>query len=130
MEFLILVLTVYGISAIVTQSKIFAPLRDLAEKHSPDFWFYLTNCMQCFPFWAGVLVSLVLKAPVVVSNEHLPSWLDVFLSYLFSGALLSGTTLLIHTLYIHLLGDHWNKKQEKERLRKVKKGILDSNGGT
>ena len=130
MDITIIALTVYGISAIVTQSKIFAPLRDLAEKHSPDFWYYLTSCMQCFPFWAGVFVSLVTEAPVRVSSELLPKWLDLFLSYLFSGALLSGTTMLIHTLYIYLLGDHWNQKQEKERLRKTKAGILKSDGSS
>lgn len=128
MEFIIIVLTVYGISAIVTQSKIFAPLRDVAEKKSPDFWYPLSSCMQCFPFWAGVFVCLVLGPPIQAMNEHLPAWANQLLTYLFCGALLSGTTMLLHTLYIHLLGDQWNKKQEKERLRKVKKGVLESNG--
>lgn len=45
MEFLILVLTVYGISAIVTISTIFVPLRDFAERVSPNFLSPLVNCM-------------------------------------------------------------------------------------
>ena len=115
MEILITVLTVYGISAIVTISKVFESLRDVAEKHSPNFWKYLTSCMQCFPFWAGIFVSFVLEAPVEVANEMFPSYLNVFFTYLFSGALLSGTTMLIHTLYVHLQGDKWNDFQELER---------------
>ena len=50
MELITTILTVYGISAIITISKIFEPLRDVAEKHSPQFWKYLTSCMQCLPF--------------------------------------------------------------------------------
>ncbi len=127
MEFLITVLTVYGISAIVTMSKIFEPLRDVAEKHSPEFWKYLTSCMQCFPFWAGIFVSYVIGAPVEVTNQMFPSYLNVFLTYLFSGALLSGTTMLIHTLYVHLSGNMWNDFQEMERKRKIKKGVIKEN---
>ncbi len=125
MEFLITVLTVYGISAIVTISKIFEPLRDVAEKHSPEFWKYLTSCMQCFPFWAGILVSYVIGAPVEVDNEMFPSYVNGFFTYLFSGALLSGTTMLIHTLYVHLSGDKWNDFQEREKKRKIKKGVIE-----
>ena len=127
MEILITVLTVYGISAIVTISKVFESLRDVAEKHSPNFWKYLTSCMQCFPFWAGIFVSFVLGAPVEVANEMFPSYLNVFLTYLFSGALLSGTTMLIHTLYVHLRGEMWSKFQEMERKRKIKKGVIGEN---
>lgn len=127
MEFLITVLTVYGISAIVTNSKIFESLRDVAEKHSPNFWMYLTSCMQCFPFWAGVFVSFVIGAPVEVTNEIFHSYLNVFLTYLFSGALLSGTTMLIHTLYVHLSGKLWTDFQESERKRKIKKGVIKEN---
>lgn len=129
MEFLITVLTVYGISAIVTQSKIFEPFRDLAEKKSPDFWYHLSSCMQCFPFWAGIFVCLVLDPPVLVNKDLLPAWTNTFLTYLFCGALLSGTTMVLHALFIHLLGDVWQDKQEKERLRKANKDIPGSKGG-
>ncbi len=127
MEFLITVLTVYGISAIVTLSKIFEPLRDVAEKHSPGFWKYLTSCMQCFPFWSGIFVSYVIGAPVEISNEMFSKYLNVFFTYLFSGALLSGTTMLIHTVYVHLRGDLWTDFQERERKRKVEKGVIVEN---
>lgn len=124
MELLISVLVVYGISAIVTISKIFEPVRDLAEKHSPNFWKPLTSCMQCFPFWAGVFVAFVLGSPVEAFNAHLPVWLNRVFTYLFSGALFSGTTFLIHTVFIRLQGEKWEKKQEAEKARKRKKGII------
>lgn len=124
MDFLITVLTVYGISAIVTQSKIFEPLRDLTEKHSPNFWSYLTSCMQCFPFWAGIFVSWLLSSPVQISTELIPGLFNTILTYLLTGGLFSGTTMLIHTLYIYMLGDIWIEKQKKERQRKLDKRII------
>ena len=124
MEFLIKVLIVYGISAIVTLSKIFEPLRDFAEKRSPEFWKYLTSCMQCFPFWAGIFVSFVVGEPLQFNNDIFPPFLNTFFSYLFSGALYSGTTMLIHNLFIYLQGDRWAASQEKERKRKILKGII------
>ncbi|MFH4969009.1 hypothetical protein V8G61_12460 [Gaetbulibacter sp. M240] len=125
MEFLINVLVVYGISAIITISKIFEPLRDIAEKRSPNFWKYLTSCMQCLPFWVGVFVSFVMGTSMVVSNENLPGFLNSFLSYLFSGALYSGTTFLIHTVFVCLKGDAWTAREKAEKKRKIEKGIIN-----
>lgn len=127
MEFLISVLIVYGISAIITISKIFEPLRDVAEKHSPNFWKYLTSCMQCLPFWVGLLVVFVMGGPFEIENDKLPTFLNLFFTYLFSGALFSGTTFLIHTTFVRIKGVEWDKKQEKEKARKIKKGIILEN---
>lgn len=127
MDLLLSILTVYGLSAIVTISKIFEPVRDLAEKHSPNFWKYLTACMQCLPFWVGIFISLVMGTPLTIKNEIFNPNLNLFFTYLFSGALFSGTTMLIHTIFVFLKGDNWNKIQEDERKRKIKKGILKSN---
>lgn len=127
MDLLISILIVYGISAIITISKIFEPIRDIAEKHSPNFWKYLTSCMQCLPFWVGIFVSYVMGESINIMNEHLPSILNTFFTYLFSGAFFSGTTMLIHTVFIRLKGSQWSEMQEKERARKIKKGILSEN---
>lgn len=127
MELLISILTVYGISAIITISKIFEPLRDIAEKYSPNFWKYLTSCMQCLPFWVGLLVSFVIGGPIEIANEKLPLYLNLIFTYLFSGALFSGTTLLIHTIFVRIKGAEWDKIQEKERIRKIKKGVITDN---
>lgn len=127
MDLLTSILIVYGISAIITISKIFEPVRDFAEKHSPHFWKYLTSCMQCLPFWVGIFVSFVMGESINVMNEHLPSILNTFFTYLFLGAFFSGTTMLIHTVFIRLKGSQWSEMQEKERTRKIKKGILSEN---
>jgi hypothetical protein len=124
MEFLIMILVVYGMSAIVTISKIFEPVRDLAEKHSPDFWSYLASCMQCFPFWAGILVSFLTGAPLEIAVAQFPGWLNAFFTYLLAGSLFSGTTLFLHTVFIRIQGERWVKKQEKETARKIGKGII------
>ena len=121
---MILILIVYGISAIVTISKISEPLRDMSEKYSPNFWKYLTSCMQCLPFWVGIFVSAVIGSPTEVTNEMFPDFLNAILTYLFSGALFSGTTMLIHTLFIHLKGSHWDDQQKKDKERKLNKGII------
>lgn len=124
MNLLITILIVYGISAIIAISKIFEPIRDFAEKHSPQFWKYLTSCMQCLPFWVGIFVVFVVGEPVKIVNENLPSILNTFFAYLFSGALFSGTTMLIHTLFIKIKGKQWDEMQANERARKIKKGII------
>lgn len=116
----------YGISAIVTLGKIFEPIRDIAEKHSPNFWKHLTACMQCLPFWVGIFISLVMDSPITIKNEIFNPYLNIFFTYLFCGALFSGTTMLIHTIFIFLKGDNWDKMLEDERKRKIKKGILRS----
>lgn len=127
MEFLIKVLIVYGISAIIAFSKIFEPLRDIAEKHSPQFWKYLTSCMQCLPFWVGIFVSFVIEEPIKVINENFPHCLNLFFAYLFSGALFSGTTMFIHAVFVKIKGKQWDDMQEMERNRKIKKGIISEN---
>ena len=124
MGILILVLIVYGISAIVTISKMFEPLRDLAEKYSPNFWKPLTSCMQCFPFWAGVIVVVVMGNPIEVKNVYFSNYVIVFFEYLFAGALFSGTTFLIHTVFVYLKGEKWDERMQKERARKIKKGVI------
>ena len=80
MELLINILIIYGISAIVTQSKIFEPLRDFTEKRSPEFWYYLTSCMQCFPFWAGIYIAQIIEEPVEETKEIHPYKLNILVS--------------------------------------------------
>ncbi|TNJ45276.1 hypothetical protein KFZ70_06825 [Tamlana fucoidanivorans] len=125
MDILIIIFTVYGISAIITIGKLFEPLRDLAEKHSPNFWKHLTSCMQCLPFWVGILVSLLTETPVKVTCEGCHPLLSTFFTYLFSGAFFSGTTLLIHTIFIRLKRSDWNNFQEQKKQRKTKRVLFN-----
>ena len=99
MNIWIMIFTVYGISAIVTVGKIFEPLRMLTAKHSPNFWKYLTHCMQCLPFWVGIFVSLFMGTPIHLDQAFGPDLLVTFMTYLFTGAFFSGTSFLIHTVF-------------------------------
>lgn len=99
MDIWITIGTVYGISAIITMSKIFEPIRIIAARHSPNFWRYLTSCMQCLPFWVGIFVSVFMGTPVHLNQEILPEFLHMFFTYLFTGAFFSGVSFLIHTIH-------------------------------
>lgn len=123
MDLIIFILIVYGVSMIVTQSKIFEPLRDWAEKVNPKFLGRLISCMQCFPFWAGVFIALVIGPPLS-APDFVVAADGIFFTYLFTGALSSGTTYLIHILHIRLLGESWVKSQAVETERKKQKGII------
>ena len=124
MDLVVYILIVYGISGIITISKIFEPLRDVAEKRSPGFWYYLVSCMQCLPFWVGIFVTFIIGIPFEAGNDILPSGVNTFFAYLFSGALFSGTTFLIHTAFVALQGTRWSEKQRKEKERKILKGVI------
>lgn len=114
MNLIISILIVYGMSAIVTQSKIFEPLRDFAAKKSPNFWKHLTSCMQCFPFWGGVFVSLIIGTPFQIDNDQLPLVLNSFFTFLFVGSLFSGTTMFINTIHLYIKSIIVEKPSNKE----------------
>jgi hypothetical protein len=44
-----------GLTFIVTQSKIFKPIRKLGSKIHKDIGYFL-ECPMCFGFWAGLIV--------------------------------------------------------------------------
>ena len=52
----------FGITTIVTQSKIFGWLREWAENVTP-YWSSLVRCPLCFGFHCGWFLSLVLFSP-------------------------------------------------------------------
>jgi hypothetical protein len=64
-ELVIFSLISFGITTIVTQSKIFRWLRDWAEGVSP-YWSSLVMCPLCFGFHCGWFLSLTLFTPVGV----------------------------------------------------------------
>jgi len=94
MGLLVFMLICYGASNIVVFSTIFEKPRDILEKYSPNFLGKLVSCMMCFPFWFGVLTSLVVYSPsmVLLNVTSLP--LALFLD----GCLTSGSVWLLHTI--------------------------------
>lgn len=62
MDILFYVLSVVGVTTIVTQSFIFSPIREwVKSKH--DFLGTLIECPTCFGFWVGVFLSLHTYSP-------------------------------------------------------------------
>lgn len=104
------ILVCYGLSNMVIYSKgpfhIFQNWRLWADKISPMFG-ELFSCMMCFPFWAGVLLSIVdifiLTSIVITPYGLIMASLPVttgntLLICLFNGILSSASTWLIHNI--------------------------------
>lgn len=54
---IIFLLTAYGITTAIVQSKIAEPFREYF-KYRSEFIYKLLNCMMCTGFWVSILVSL------------------------------------------------------------------------
>ena len=60
-------LLVYGVTLIVTEGKLFAPLRDFVARRSP--WAgTLLGCPMCFGWWVGAFVSVLGWSPSAVAG--------------------------------------------------------------
>jgi len=64
------ILAALGLTFIITDSRIFMPLRNWlslkAKKHKWLKWVDIViNCPQCFGLWAGLLIALVLNGNLV-----------------------------------------------------------------
>ena len=83
-------LSTVGLATIVTQSKLFLPIRDFADRKIP-FIGQLLHCSMCFGFWAGIMIG---------SNFWSPVFYPVQWALLgFAGSWLSwAATVLLHFL--------------------------------
>lgn len=104
------ILVCYGLSNMVIYSKgpfrMFELWRAFANKISPMFG-ELFSCMMCFPFWAGVLLSLIdifiltgaTITPYGLLMSELPMTIgNILMICMFNGVLSSGTTWVIHNV--------------------------------
>lgn len=82
----------FGITTIVTQSKIFKWLRDWAESIN-DYWSSVFRCPLCFGFWCGIFLSLILFSPTLTFIGG-----NVFMTTFFDGCLSSGIVILLDHL--------------------------------
>lgn len=90
----------FGITTIVTQSKIFKWLRDWAEGISP-YWSSLVRCSLCFGFWCGIFLSLALFSPTftfIGGNFLITTFMD--------GCLSAGINQMLFALH-HKLWPDW-----------------------
>ncbi len=77
----------YGMTHIITGTKIFEWLRVLLDKISPNFFGFLIQCPACTGFWIGVVLSF-LYMPMAYG-------INVFATYLINGCLSSGINWLL-----------------------------------
>jgi len=86
LTFLEFLLSTIGLTIIVTQSKLFEPLRKGAGKIHSKLE-YLLNCPMCFGLWSGIIVYILQTHKV---DFLLYGFMGSFISYL--------AYLLIHPL--------------------------------
>lgn len=87
------IITVLGITHIITGTKIFEKFRELVDGVSPNFWGVLVSCPTCMGFWVGCLVSSIFpflqtyEIPFTFTNENAKIFLTIFLHGAFSSCL-------------------------------------------
>jgi len=95
---LIFIIVNFGITLIVTKSKIFKGLREYFCKISPNFLGYLFSCPLCFGWWSGLLTSLIIFSPVMLINPLLNPFLAAFFDAFFISPVVFVLSLLIKPL--------------------------------
>jgi hypothetical protein len=87
-------LAVYGTTAVVTESKLLAPIRAFLARRSP-FLGALLSCALCFGFWAGAGYSL-LGLSLVASSA--PAWWPLGLRAFADGAAGAAVSWILATV--------------------------------
>ena len=85
------VLVVFGVTLIVTYSKIAAPLR---RNVPTNFLKSLVKCPLCFGFWAGLALSLF---GFRLAESHIP-----FVGPILDGAAASAVAFLLYLIALRL----------------------------
>jgi hypothetical protein len=92
------VLAVYGTTAIVTESKIFAPVRAWASRR----WAWLGSllgCAMCFGWWCGAGLSVLGWSPAAGAGPAWwPWWLRAILDGAASSAVSWAASVLVGTV--------------------------------
>ena len=97
MELISWTLASFGLSNIIVYGKIFQTQRDYITSHS-NFFGSLINCIMCFSFWSGIILSLIYSpsnALLFNFNTSLPL---IVLSSVIDGLYSSGSVYLINTI--------------------------------
>ena len=97
MELLYWTLASFGLSNIIVYGKIFEKQRNWITENS-TFFGSLLNCIMCFSFWSGFLLSLIYSpsnALLFNFNTSLPL---ILLSSFIDGLYSSGSVYLINTI--------------------------------
>ena len=87
----------FGLSNIIVYGKIFEKQRNWITEHS-TFFGSLLNCIMCFSFWSGILLSFIYSPSNAILfgfNTSLPL---IVLSTILDGLYSSGSVYLINTI--------------------------------
>jgi hypothetical protein len=88
MELIIFILICYGTTNIVTNGRIFEPLRFFLKQ---GYGFKMLYCSMCVGFWVGLMVSLLSQQFNFVENR----WINNFSC----GVISSGTSYILCVLF-------------------------------
>ena len=94
---IIWILISFGMSNIVVYSTLFIKLREYVTERS-NFFGQLINCIMCFSFWSGVILSLVYSPSNALFFANSTSILLVPLKLFLDGLLSSGSVYFINSI--------------------------------
>jgi len=94
-------LATYGLTLIVTQSKIFRPIRDALDRSNLKTFSAWIHCPMCFGFWSGIGLSRLWPA---VPMADLPGWESLALNILAAGWASSAFCWIVRVV-LHRLGE-------------------------
>lgn len=60
MNFILYCMATIGLTNILLDSNLFAPVRDFLQKHLPTKVYEVFECHQCMGFWSGLLTGFIL----------------------------------------------------------------------
>lgn len=99
LNLLVYLLVNIGFTIIVTQSKLFRPLRNYMCKISPKYLGVLFSCNLCFGTWTGIFTSLLFFSPTLMVNPNI----TILLYPLFDGFISSITCYTFYLLISPLM---------------------------
>lgn len=109
MHLLVWSAVVWGVTMIVTTSKIFASLRDAFPHASAGDYVTRKNaigtllrCPLCFAFWVGLFFAAFGYTPVAIATPWLPAPAAFALTLVASGAAASAVSWTWHVVLVRL----------------------------
>lgn len=110
MSFIVLfwIVSVLGVTHIITGTHIFKNFRNLFNRISPDFFGVLFSCPTCTGFWVGYLLSIVF--PIIQISEingyfNISNSFKIFILLFLHGTFSSTINWIVNTLITWLDGE-------------------------
>lgn len=98
-DFLIWTTTTFGISLVLTQSKILKSTRETILKYS-EFFGTLVKCIMCLGFWIGLFYSLVFSIGPNVGKIN-----NIIVRSIFDGFASSGFVWFVYVILYRYFQD-------------------------